>query len=80
MEISYVVIENMYYFEKGEIAIVILKMKLMMMSTYLTFIKKQIKLLTKHQTIYVMKLKKQQMQHELAQEELFRDHPDMMTM
>ena len=61
MEISYVVIENMYYFEKGEIAIVILKMKLMMMSTYLTFIRKQIKLLIKNQIIYVKKLKKQQM-------------------
>ena len=61
MEISYVVIENTYYLEKGEIAIVILKMKLMKMSTYLIFMIKQIKLLTKHQIIYVMKLKKQQM-------------------
>ena len=34
MEIFYVVIENTYCLEKGEIAIVTLKMKLMMMSTY----------------------------------------------
>ena len=61
MGISYVVIENTYYLAKGEIVIVILKMKLMTMSTYLIFMTKQIKLLTKHQTIYAMKLKKQQM-------------------
>ena len=61
MGISYVVIENTYYLAKGEIVIVFLKMKLMTMSTYLIFMTKQIKLLTKHQTIYAMKLKKQQM-------------------
>ena len=60
MEISYGVIENTYYLEKEEIVTVILRMKLMMMSTYLIFITKQITLLTKHQIIYVMKLKKQQ--------------------
>ena len=46
--------------ETGEIVIVILKMKLMM-SAYLIFIKKKITLVTKHQIIYVIKLKKQQM-------------------
>ena len=61
MEITYVEIENTYYLGKGETAIVILKMKLMMTSTYLIFMIKQIKLLTKEQIIYVMKLKKQQM-------------------
>ena len=61
MEITYVEIENTYYLGKGEIAIVISKMKLMMTSTYLIFMIKQIKLLTKEQIIYVMKLKKQQM-------------------
>ena len=40
MEKSYVVIENTYYLEKEEIVIVILKMKLMMMSTYLIFMTK----------------------------------------
>ena len=61
MEITYVEIENTYYLGKGEIAIVISKMKLMMTSTYLIFMIKQIKLLTKEQIIYVMKLKRQQM-------------------
>ena len=61
MEISYVIRESTYYLEKGEIVMVILKMKLMMMSTYLIFMIKHIKLLTKHQIIYVMKLNKQQM-------------------
>ena len=61
MEITYVEIENTYYLGKGETAIVISKMKLMMTSTYLIFMIKQIKLLTKEQIIYVMKLKKQQM-------------------
>ena len=61
MEITYVEIENTYYLGKGEIAIVISKMKLMMTSTYLMFMIKQIKLLTKEQIIYVMKLKRQQM-------------------
>ena len=61
MEITYVEIENTYYLGKGETAIVILKMKLMMTSTYLIFMIKQIKLLTKEQIIYVMKLKRQQM-------------------
>ena len=58
MEISYITTENTYYLEKGEIAIVILKMKLIMMNTYLILMTKQRTLLTKHQTIYVMKLKK----------------------
>ena len=58
MEISYIIIENTYYLEKGEIAIVILKMKLIMMNTYLIFMTKQGTLLTKHQTIYAIKLKK----------------------
>ena len=42
MEITYVEIENTYYLGKGEIAIVISKMKLMMTSTYLIFMIKQI--------------------------------------
>ena len=62
MGVSYVVIENAYYFGiKGEIVIFTLKMKLMIMSTYSIFMTKKIALLIKHQIIYVMKLKKQQM-------------------
>ena len=48
-------------FRKGEIVILILKMKLMIISTYLIFMTKQITLLTKHQIISVMELKKRQM-------------------
>ena len=60
METSYAVIQNAYHLETGEIVIVILKMKLMM-SAYLIFMTKQITLVTKHQIISVIKLKKQQM-------------------
>ena len=47
MEISYVVIENTYYFEKEETVIVILKMKLMTMRTCSILLTKEITLLTK---------------------------------
>ena len=57
MEISYIVIENTL--EKGKIMVVILKMKLMMISTYLIFMIQQLNLITTNQIIYVMKLKKQ---------------------
>ena len=53
MEISYVVIENTL--EKGKILIAILKMTLMMISTYLIFMIQQLNLITTHQIIYVMK-------------------------
>ena len=55
MEISYIVIENTL--EKGKIMVVILKMKLTMISTYLIFMIQQLNLITTHQIIYVMKLK-----------------------
>ena len=42
MKKSYVVIENTNYKENGKIVTVILKMKLMMLSTYLIFMTKQI--------------------------------------
>ena len=42
MKKSYVVIENTNYKEKMKTVIVILKMKLMMLSTYLIFMTKQI--------------------------------------
>ena len=42
MKKSYVVIENTNYKENMKIVIVILKMKLMMLSTYLIFMTKQI--------------------------------------
>ena len=63
MKKSYVVIENTNYKENMKIVIVILKMKLMMLSTYLIFMTKQIQqhYLTKHQIIYVMTLRKQHM-------------------
>ena len=41
MKKSYVVIENTNYKENMKIVIVILKMKLMMLSTYLIFMTKQ---------------------------------------
>ena len=55
MEISYVEIENTYHLEKGEIVIVILKVKLMMKCTYLIFMTKQIYLFFIH-SLFILDL------------------------